>query len=121
MEETDLEKLGLNKNEAKVYLALIYKGQATAQELVKSVGVHRNIVYDNLEKLIDKGLVSVINDNKKVFIAEKPSAIIEFLESKKSIIDKEIVTANNIMPEIGKILSSQKTKQEEEELVKLYI
>lgn len=112
MDEADLERLGLNKNEAKVYLALIFKGQATAQELVKSVGVHRNIVYDNLEKLMEKGLVSVINEKKRIFIAEKPAAIIEFLESKKSVVDKEIETAKGLIPDIDKILASQKSKQE---------
>ena len=70
MHIADLEKLGLNKNEAKVYFGLLKKGQATASELVKSVGVHRNIIYDNLEKLIDKGLVSyVVEGTKRRFIA----------------------------------------------------
>lgn len=112
MNEQSLEKLGLNKNEAKVYLALLYKGQATAAELVKAVGVHRNIVYDNLEKLMDKGLVSSVNDTKRIFIAQKPSAIVEFLESKKSSIDKEIVLAKDMIPDIDKILASHNTKQE---------
>ena len=112
MDETDLERLGLNKNEAKVYLALLYKGQATAAELVKSVGVHRNIVYDNLEKLMDKGLVSSVTDNKRIFIAQKPSAIVEFLESKKASVDKEIDIAKNMIPDINKLLASHNTKQE---------
>ena len=112
MDEKNLEKLGLNRNEAKVYLALLYKGQATAAELVKSIGVHRNIVYDNLEKLMDKGLVSTVNYTKKIFIAQKPSAIIEFLESKKESINKEITIATEMIPEIDKLLGSHRTKQE---------
>lgn len=112
MDEQNLEKLGLNRNEAKVYLALLYKGQATASELVKSVGVHRNIVYDNLEKLMDKGLVSVIREKNKIFIAQKPSAIVEFLESKKSLIDKEMNLAKNMIPEINQLLASHRTKQD---------
>jgi HTH-type transcriptional regulator, sugar sensing transcriptional regulator len=112
MDEQSLEKLGLNRNEAKVYLALLYKGQATAAELVKSVSVHRNIVYDNLEKLMDKGLVSVISEAKKIFIAQKPSAILEFLESKKATIDKEMTLAKDMIPEINQLLASHKTKQD---------
>src|SRR3989339_758408 len=103
MDAIDLEKLGLNRNEAKVYYGIIQKGQATAAELVKLLGVHRNIVYDNLEKLIEKGLVSfIIDGTKKKFIAENPESIIEFLKSKKSNIDKEI----------NKILSVSKSKQD---------
>jgi HTH-type transcriptional regulator, sugar sensing transcriptional regulator len=112
MDEINLEKLGLNRNEAKVYLALLYKGQATAGELVKAVGVHRNIVYDNLEKLMDKGLVSVISETKKIFVAQKPTAILEFLESKKTTVDKEMTLAKEMIPEINKILASHKSKQD---------
>jgi len=113
MHSIDLEQLGLNKNEAKVYFGLLNRGQATASELVKSIGVHRNIVYDNLDKLIDKGLVSyVIEGTKRKFIAEKPQAIIEYLETKKEGIDKEITLAANLMPEINKMLSTTKSEHE---------
>lgn len=113
MHSTELERLGLNKNEAKVYLGLLKKGQATASELVKSIGVHRNIVYDNLEKLIDKGLVSyVIEGTKRKFIAEKPQSIIEFLETKKKNLDEEIQSATSLLPQINALLSTNKSEQE---------
>lgn len=113
MHSIELEKLGLNKNEAKVYLGLLKKGQATASELVKSIGVHRNIIYDNLEKLIDKGLVSyVVEGTKRKFIAEKPQSIIEFLESKKKNLDEEIKSATNLLPQINALLSTSKSDQE---------
>ncbi len=112
MDSIDLERLGLNKNEAKVYYALLTKGEATAQELVKSLGVYRNIVYDNLEKLMEKGLVSfVTEDAKRKFIAEKPTAIVEFLEAKKQDLNKGISAAQALVPEISRILSSHKSKQ----------
>ena len=113
MDLKDLEKLGLNKNEAKVYFGLIQKSQATAAELVKSLGVHRNIVYDNLEKLIEKGLVKYIVDgSKKKFIAENPTSIVEFLNNEENKIKKKIEIANNFIPEINKILASKKEGQE---------
>ena len=113
MHPTDLEKLGLNRNEAKVYLGLLKKGQATASELVKAIGVHRNIVYDNLEKLIDKGLVSyVVEGTKRKFIAEKPQSIIEFLETKKKNLDEEIKSASDLIPQINALLFTSKSDQE---------
>lgn len=112
MDEKDLEKLGLNKNEARVYFGLLKKGQAAASDLVKTVGVHRNIVYDNLDKLIGKGLVSYITEGtKKKFIAEDPKTILGFLEDKKKIIDKELVIAKNLLPGITKMLSGKKANQ----------
>ena len=53
MDPKKLEKLGLNRNEAEVYVDLLKLGQTSAGELIRRTGFHRNIVYDNLEKLID--------------------------------------------------------------------
>ena len=113
MDYVNLERLGLNKNEAKVYYALIIKGKATAQELVKSLGVYRNIVYDNLEKLLGKGLESfVVEGTKRIFIAEKPSAIVEFLETRQEKLNEVIKQAKEIIPDITKILGSHSSKQD---------
>ncbi len=113
MDYIDLERLGLNKNEAKVYYALLLKGKATAQELVKSLGVYRNIVYDNLEKLSEKGLVSsYISGTKKTFIAEKPSAVVEFLKTKQEKINNEITQAKELIPKISNLIGSHDSKQD---------
>lgn len=112
MDHVDLERLGLNKNEAKVYYSLLLKGEATAQELVKSLGVYRNIVYDNLEKLKEKGLVSFVSIGpKRKFIAEKPEAILELLESKQEKLNKEIKNAKEMLPVISNLIGKSKTKQ----------
>ena len=66
MDAVDLEKLGLNRNEAKVYFGLLQTVNTTASDLVKHLGLHRNIIYDNLEKLIEKGLVSFVIEGTKI-------------------------------------------------------
>lgn len=112
MDYIDLERLGLNKNEAKVYYSLLIKGEATAQELVKSLGVYRNIVYDNLEKLKEKGLISFINIGpKRKFIAEKPTAILDFMENKQEELNKKIIEAREMIPMISNILGKHNSKQ----------
>jgi sugar-specific transcriptional regulator TrmB len=104
MDAIDLEKLGLNMNEAKVYWGLLQKGQASAAELVKQVGVHRNIIYDNLEKLIEKGVVSFTTiENKKIFISQDSSAILNFLDNEKEKIDEKKEYANTLISEINKL------------------
>lgn len=113
MDSKDLEKLGLNKNEAKVYFGLLKLGSAAASELVKQIGVHRNIIYDNLEKLIDKGLASYITyESKKIFSAQEPNAILEFLDKKKELIEKEILIAKKLIPDVKKLNIQNRTKQE---------
>ncbi|MDA3836240.1 MAG: hypothetical protein PF542_01320 [Nanoarchaeota archaeon] len=113
MDSKDLEKLGLNRNEAKVYLGLLKLGSATASELVKQIGVHRNIIYDNLEKLIEKGLASYItNESKKTFRAQDANSILEFLEKKKESIEKDMLTAKELIPKINKLKKDNSEEQD---------
>lgn len=113
MQISDLEKIGLNVNESKVYLALLKKGKATASELGKYLGTHRSIVYDNLEKLIEKGIVSFITDgSKKRFVAENPETLINFLENQKVKLDDSISFTKSIIPEMNKILSASESTQD---------
>ncbi len=79
-----LEAYGLNQNEIKVFLALVDIGGGFARDLIDSTKLHKNIVYDNLYKLQEKGLVSeIIIESKKYFQCESPQAIQEFITQKK--------------------------------------
>jgi len=108
-----LEKLGLNKNEAKVYYELLKIGSSTASNLVKQMGIHRNIIYDNLEKLIAKGLVSyIVEESKKLFIPQEPSAILEYLDKKEEEITAEREIAKKMILEIKNLKGSKQIEQE---------
>lgn len=112
MDVIELERLGLNKNEARVYYALLQQKEATAADLVKALGIHRNIVYDNLEKLIEKGLVTfIIKNTKRLFISESPEALIEFLNTKKKKLEGDISLAKKLLPEISSIIGASGKKQ----------
>jgi len=113
MDETQLIKIGLNINESKVYLKLLNKGVATAGELIKDTEFHRNIVYDNLEKLIDKGLVSYILEGKiKVFQANPPENISEMLEKEQTKLNEKKKIAEDVKKSISRLISNKEQKQE---------
>jgi len=57
----DLQKLGFSKNVSNVYLTLFELGQARAGEIIKKVGIHRNLVYQALDKLEQKKLIAKTN------------------------------------------------------------
>lgn len=88
-----LVKLGLTPNEAAIYDSLLGLGITTAGRIIKKTHLHRNIVYDNLEKLIEKGLVSfVIIKGIKHFESSIPQELNEFVEKQKQeILDREAV------------------------------
>ena len=63
-----LEEIGLTKTEIKLYLALLKLGQSTTTGIVREAQVHASKVYEFLDKLIQKGLVTyVIKANKRYF------------------------------------------------------
>lgn len=53
-----LNRIGFSDHEAKVYLALLGEGLSTAGVIIKKTSLHRNIVYETLDKLSAKRLVS---------------------------------------------------------------
>ena len=93
VDEKVLEEIGLSKNEAKVYLSLVYLGCTTAGKIAKHSKVPRPNVYDALERLQEKGLVSyVMKDDKKHFEASDPNALMNILKEKESKLKLDIVS-----------------------------
>lgn len=82
-----LEQLGLTHNEALVYSNLLELGETKTGALVKKTGLHRVLIYDALESLIKKGLVSyVIKENIKYFQAAAPERLLDFIHEKEELV-----------------------------------
>jgi HTH-type transcriptional regulator, sugar sensing transcriptional regulator len=76
MDIKTLQTIGLTKGEAKVYLTLMKTGSTTTGALITSSGVSRSKVYDVLERLKQKGLVTeVIKQNTRYFEGTNPKRI----------------------------------------------
>ena len=113
MDYEELIGLGFNKNEAKVYLSLITFGKADANRIIKDTKFHKNIVYDNLEKLMDKGLVTyIIEEGRKVFQIAPPDMLVKFFEEQEKEIEKRKKSAAKIAEEIRKTIKKIPKKQE---------
>ena len=101
MIETALEKIGLTKGEIKVYLSLLDLGSSSTGKITKSSGISGSKVYEVLDRLMNKGLVSVITKNKvKYFEATGPSRILDYLDEKENQIEKEKANIQKIIPEL---------------------
>jgi len=86
-----LQELGLTLNEAKTYLALLELGQSLAGTIADKAKIHRRNVYDALERLIEKGLVTyVIKSNRKYYEAVNPKKIIDMLKEKLNIAETSL-------------------------------
>lgn len=84
MDMSLLEKIGLSKAEIKVYLTLLKIGSSSTGIITKQIGLRKSTIYDCLNRLSEKGLVSsVITNNVKQFQAVDPERLTEFVEEKK--------------------------------------
>jgi len=101
-----LKEFGLTENEAEVYLILLKLGYATASEIAEKTQIHRINIYDILERLQERGLVSfVISGKRKQYEVLDPKKILEIEEQKKENIE-------NIIPKLLKYRELGKNPQE---------
>lgn len=101
MDYKNLLGAGLTEGESKVYLALLELGSSTTGPIVKKSGVAGSIIYQLLERLIEKGLVSFIIKNKtKYYQAGDPHKIIEFIDSRERLLEDQKKKFEDLMPSL---------------------
>ncbi len=107
MQPEVLEKVGLTHNESKIYLTLLRTGTAKSGEILNRSGLNSGKIYEILESLKKKGLVSESVVNKvKHFTAAPPKQILDYLEKKKAEIAEEEATILQALPNLELIRNS---------------
>lgn len=111
MDEKVLKEIGLTDAEIKVFIELSKVESAMASEIAEKVRIYRTNIYDILESLIGKGLVSyIIKANRKHFIASKPQKLLGYLKEKEEKIKDQEKQIQEMIP---MILGLKQPKQEE--------
>lgn len=96
---TELTKLGLSDEEAKVYLACLEVNGGAVSVIARKAGVHRVSCYHTLENLLEKKLLSQYNRNGvKCFAPEPPERLQELMLEKANI-------AKALIPDLKALLS----------------
>lgn len=84
MDSEIFRELGFTEREIKVYLALLELGSTTVGPITTKTKLQAAKVYETLDKLKDKGLVSFIVISKtKHFSASDPKEILNLIEERK--------------------------------------
>ena len=105
MTEEFLLDLGFSRNESKVYFNLLKSGLSTVSEISSNTSIHRTNIYDCLERLIEKGLVTYIYKGKgKKYQASNPNKIKDLLKEKEENFSK-------ILPEMIKLRQSSPSNE----------
>ena len=98
-----LTNIGLTNGEVQVYLALLQLGKTSTGKIIKVAGISSSKVYDILQRLQSKGLVSYfIEEGNKKYWATPPERLLDFLEEKKYSLEQDQQAIKDLLPALRK-------------------
>jgi HTH-type transcriptional regulator, sugar sensing transcriptional regulator len=107
MELRELSELDLTEGQVNVYEALLELGNAGIHDIQEKTGHERRAIYDILNKLIDKGLVTfIVEKGIKSYQLTHPRNLKETIEKKQEILEN----LHEKLPQITGMFESKKPK-----------
>ena len=84
MDTSMLEDLGLSKNEISIFISLLKLGESKAGEIITLTKLQSSAVYNAINSLIERGLVSYIKKSQvKYYRAAEPETMLDYIDTKK--------------------------------------
>ena len=118
MELSNLKEIGLTEGEIRIYAALLDLGDCTRTQLAKKSGVSPSKIYDVVNRLVEKGIASVVKKDGVIhFSPANPERLMDFLKKKGSDLEKEVRIIQNLMP---LLLMKYKNKEESTDIEVFY-
>lgn len=82
----NLQKLGLTRHEAIIYLSVLRREEASAGEVLRDVKLHREQVYRALKRLVDNGLLVQFEKRKRnYYSAIDPKVLVNQVRTKVAL------------------------------------
>lgn len=101
---SELLKIGLSDEEARVYLACLEIGGGPVSVIARKAGAHRVSCYYTIDNLLQKKLLSQYNKNGvKCFAPEPPEQLLRITEERMNM-------AKSLMPELKSLISTSASK-----------
>ena len=101
MDSKLLTDIGLTNSEVIIYTTLLTSGSIKVGDLMKQVSLHRSRVYEAINRLIEKGLVSyIIKNNLKYFAASDPDNLVNYIQEQKESLDEKEIAIHKMLPEL---------------------
>lgn len=96
----ELTTLGLTQAEAVIYRSVLKLKTCTVKQIAKESGFHRTNIYDVLEQLKDKGLITYFQEGKVTkYSATDPRNLYGLINEQKELLD-------SILPSLDKLYST---------------
>ncbi len=114
MNTEKIKKLGLTEGESRAYLSLLKLGSSTVGPITKNSGISSSKIYEVLNRLIEKGLVSfIIKEKTKHFQALEPERLNDYIEKKKIELAQSQSIIEELIPSLTSLMKIE-NKQEAE-------
>jgi sugar-specific transcriptional regulator TrmB len=105
MKIEELKELGLSEGQVKVYEAVLELGISTLNKIQEKTGIERRNIYDILNKLIEKGLISYTTEKgKRTYQCTHPNKLLEEIKNK----EKSLKELEKKLPEIKNLFELSK-------------
>ncbi len=112
MDYSILKEAGLTDGETKVYVAMLELGPSTTGPIIERSGIARSIIYQILDRLAQKGLVSfIVKEKTKHFQAADPQRILDYLNEREKNIQKTREKVNELLPRLMMLEKSAKPSE----------
>ncbi len=104
-----LEDIGFTQGESRVYLALLGIGESKVGPIINSSRISRSKVYDILERLIEKKVVSKLKKDSILFYqALPPHALLNMIKDKEKKLKQEEELLQRILPQFAILKPKEK-------------
>ncbi len=102
--------LGFSDGEKATYLTLLEMGASNVIDITKKSKLSRQTVYNSLDTLIEKGLISTVQKGKKKnYIAEDPEKILAYVRRKEHELAEQGRDFERMLPELKLKKSTSQT------------
>ncbi len=107
---TLFRSLGFSEGERATYLTLLEMGASNVIDITKKSKLSRQTVYNSLDTLIEKGLISTVQKGKKKnYIAEDPEKILGYVRRKEHELAEQGRDFERMLPELKLKKSTSQT------------
>lgn len=102
--EDFLVDFSLTPKQAAVYVASLQLGAASVQDIAHTAELERTNIYDAVNELVTKGLMSITTSGKrKLFVAQEPAAL-------KSVLNEKERNLETVLPQLAMIYNDSNVK-----------
>lgn len=96
-----LQELGLSRNAAKTYLALLSMEVVSVRKVASTTGINRGTTHEAIRELVSFGLVSAHKKGEReYYAAESPEKIYELIKDKRKELIEHMETAKDVVPKL---------------------